>query len=342
MACDRRPNLVWHMATMGRMQEAPLISIVDDDEFVREATAGLMRSLGYGAETFESAQDFLEADGARRTSCLIANMQMPGMTGLELCRFLAASGDSLPTILITAYPDDRVRDRAMQAGIKCYLTKPFSEDELVNCIRSAIRDANSRSGKAGSLLAPMPRRVLQMQHVAAARLLPTREALLDELPKGGTVAEIGVAGGDFASEILRRCSVRRLHLIDSWMGERYAHTLEEVRGRFARELSIGIVEVNRGQSEDVLAGFPDFYFDWVYIDSDHGYSTTLAELSICSRKVKSGGMIAGHDFCVGNVKKRLPYGVIQAVNDFCIGNDWGHAYLTVESHGHFSFCLRAL
>ena len=82
MACDRCPNLVWHMATIGRMQEAPLISIVDDDESVREATAGLMRSLGYGAETFESAQDFLEADGAPRTSCLIANMQMPGMSGI--------------------------------------------------------------------------------------------------------------------------------------------------------------------------------------------------------------------------------------------------------------------
>jgi hypothetical protein len=230
----------------------------------------------------------------------------------------------------------------MRAGIKGYLTKPFSGNDLLDCIRSAVCDADLCDGNAGLLHQPMARDALQEQHVAAARLLPTREALLDELPKGGIVAEIGVAGGDFSSEILRRCLVERLHLIDSWMSDRYAHEFEGVQSRFAREICVGKVEVNRGLSEEVLAGFPDSYFDWVYVDSDHGYATTLAELSVCSRKVKPGGMITGHDFCVGNVRKRLPYGVIQAVNDFCIANDWGFTYLTVESHGHFSFCLQAL
>jgi predicted O-methyltransferase YrrM len=206
----------------------------------------------------------------------------------------------------------------------------------------SVRDADQRGGTSALPPRPMGHAVLQAQHVAAARVIPTREALLDELPKGGIVAEIGVAGGDFSSEILSRCFVERLHLVDSWMSERYAHELEVVQNRFAREISAGMVEVNRGLSEEVLASFPDSYFDWVYIDSDHGYATTIAELSICSRKVKPGGMIAGHDFCVGNVRKRLPYGVVQAVNDFCVANDWGFTYLTVESHGHFSFCLRAL
>jgi CheY-like chemotaxis protein len=324
------------------MLKAPLISIVDDDESVREATEGLMRSLGYGAEAFESAQDYLSSGGSRQTSCLIVDMRMPGMTGLELCTFLATSGDSPPAILITAYPDDSVRARAMGVGIKGYLTKPFSEDDLLSCVRSALRDADLRGRRAGSPLEPLLRRVLRPRHVAGARLLPTREALLDELPKGGIVAEVGVAGGDFAYKILHRCSVQRLHLVDSWMGARFAPELKAVQGRFARELSVGIVEINLGQSEDVLAQFPDGYFDWVYIDSDHGYTTTLAELMICSRKVKRGGTIAGHDYCLGNVRKRLPYGVIEAVNDFCIDSDWGHVYLTVESHGHFSYCLRAL
>ena len=111
MAAGRRMVLISHMRTVGRMQKAPLISIVDDDESVREGTKGLMRSVGFRAETFESAQDFLKSDGARRTSCLILDMQMPGMVGLELHERLVASGNPVPTILITAYPDDRVRAR---------------------------------------------------------------------------------------------------------------------------------------------------------------------------------------------------------------------------------------
>ena len=125
------------------MQKQPLISIVDDDESVREATKGLIRAAGFRAETFVSAQDFLKSDGARRASCLILDMQMPGMTGLELLERLAASGHPVPTILITAYPDNRARERALKVGVICYLRKPFSEDHLLDCIESALRQANA-------------------------------------------------------------------------------------------------------------------------------------------------------------------------------------------------------
>jgi hypothetical protein len=188
----------------------------------------------------------------------------------------------------------------------------------------------------------MLRSDLQRRHTDAGRLLPSREALLDAIPKCGIVAEVGVARGNFAAQILSRCGVRRLHLIDAWSGERYASDFDLVRTRFAGELAIGLAEINRGLSETVLASFTDSYFDWVYIDSDHGYATTLSELSICRHKVRPGGRIAGHDFCLGNVTKPLRYGVIQAVNDFCIEHDWGYDYLTIESHGHFSFCIHAL
>jgi FixJ family two-component response regulator len=116
----------------------PLISIVDDDESVREATKGLMRALGFLAETFGSAEDFLQFDRLRNTACLIADVQMPRMSGIELHRRLVGSGMSIPTILITAYPDDSVRVRALEAGIVCYLTKPFNKDDLLGCIRSAL------------------------------------------------------------------------------------------------------------------------------------------------------------------------------------------------------------
>jgi FixJ family two-component response regulator len=103
-----------------------------------------MRSLGYRVEAVASAQEFLGSRHVRRTSCVIADMQMPGMTGLELHRHLSASGKPIPTILITAYPDNGVRERALAAGVIGYLSKPFEEDELLACIRSAL--THDRSG----------------------------------------------------------------------------------------------------------------------------------------------------------------------------------------------------
>ena len=121
----------------------PLISIIDDDESMREAIKGLTRSLGYRVEALASAQEFLGSSHVRRTACLIADMQMPGMTGLELHRHLSASGKPIPTVLITAYTDDGVRERALAAGVIGYLSKPFEEDDLLACIRLALTHARS-------------------------------------------------------------------------------------------------------------------------------------------------------------------------------------------------------
>ena len=115
-----------------------LISIVDDDEPMREAVKGLMKSLGYRVEVAASAEEFLRSPYVRRTSCLIADVQMPGMTGLDLHCHLSASGKGIPTVLITAYPDDSVRERALAAGVIGYLSKPFDETDLLACIRSAL------------------------------------------------------------------------------------------------------------------------------------------------------------------------------------------------------------
>lgn len=112
------------------------VSIVDDDESVREGMVSLMQSHGYLAQAFESAESFLGS--ACHTDCLIADMHMPGMTGLELVGRLATSGHSVPAILITARHDEGVRARALEAGVFCYLTKPFNENDLLRCIRSAV------------------------------------------------------------------------------------------------------------------------------------------------------------------------------------------------------------
>ena len=120
------------------MPNKPVITIVDDDESVREATMSLMRALGFTSEAYQCAEDFLKSGRIQRTSCLIADVRMPGMSGLELYRRLVASGKPIPTVLITAHSDDGVRARALQAGIICYLTKPFREDDLLGCINSAL------------------------------------------------------------------------------------------------------------------------------------------------------------------------------------------------------------
>jgi FixJ family two-component response regulator len=115
-----------------------LISVVDDDESMREAIRGLMKSLGYTAVAFASAEEFLSSCQIPRTSCLITDVQMPGITGLELHHRLLAAGKIIPTILITAYPDDSARERALGDGVVSYLSKPFDENDLLTCIRSSL------------------------------------------------------------------------------------------------------------------------------------------------------------------------------------------------------------
>jgi FixJ family two-component response regulator len=128
------------MADTGKdeLPKKPLILIVDDDEALRDATKGLMRALGFRAEAFGAAEDLLKSDLLHCAACIISDMQMPQMSGLEMHRRLVESGTSIPTILITAYPDDSVRTRALKAGIICYLTKPFSKDDVLACIRSVL------------------------------------------------------------------------------------------------------------------------------------------------------------------------------------------------------------
>ena len=111
-----------------------VVSIVDDDPSVCEGLQDLLNSLGVMAETFQGADAFLQSDRLDQTACLIADVQMPGMTGLDLHRHLVASGNSIPTILITAYPDNGIRERALGEGVVGYLSKPFEETDLLACL----------------------------------------------------------------------------------------------------------------------------------------------------------------------------------------------------------------
>ena len=126
------------------MPNASLISVVEDDQFFRESMRRLMRSLGYSVEAFPSAADFLASPRLVETACLIADVHMPAMTGFELYTHLIAAGYAIPTILITAYPDDDVRARALSDGVVCYLRKPIDETRLVRCLRAALHSDEPR------------------------------------------------------------------------------------------------------------------------------------------------------------------------------------------------------
>jgi len=120
------------------MPKTSLVSVVEDDQFFRESMRRLMRSLGYSVEAFPSAADFLASPRLGETACLIADVNMPAMTGLELHRRLIEMGHAVPTILVTAYPDDDVRKRALNDGIVCYLRKPVDENHLMRCLRAVL------------------------------------------------------------------------------------------------------------------------------------------------------------------------------------------------------------
>ena len=119
----------------------PMISIVDDDDAVRNATRTLIRSLGYHVATFASAEEFLKSEQLHQTDCLISDVQMPGLSGIELQERLNANGHRIPMIFITAFPDDHVRDRAMRAGAVSFLSKPFNDANLIVCIDRALKAA---------------------------------------------------------------------------------------------------------------------------------------------------------------------------------------------------------
>jgi FixJ family two-component response regulator len=120
------------------MPKHRLISIVEDDQPFRESMRKLIRLLGYTVEAFPSAASFLASPLLAETACLVADVHMPGMTGVELNKHLVDAGHRIPTILVTAYPDEVIRNRALKEGVVCYLSKPVDDEHLERCIRSAL------------------------------------------------------------------------------------------------------------------------------------------------------------------------------------------------------------
>ena len=188
----------------------------------------------------------------------------------------------------------------------------------------------------------IPKVTLSRIHLEHAKLLSNREQLLSLLPTNAIVAEIGVAEGDFSEKILKITKPEKLHLVDFWGSERYGYAKNVVYHKFENELHEKKVEINLGYSYAVAGSFSDHYFDWIYIDTDHSYQTTKKELEAYKNKVKPGGIIAGHDYIMGNWISMNRYGVMEAVHEFCLNEHWQIIYLTTDILESPSFAIQKI
>lgn len=127
------------------MSKLPIVAIIDDEESVRATTDSLVRSLGYIVHTFASAEEFLRSDWLNDFACVMTDVQMPGMSGVQLQDHLRGQDYRVPFIFFTAFPDEKTRAHALAAGAVCYLTKPFEGDGLVQCLQAAV-ETHDRGG----------------------------------------------------------------------------------------------------------------------------------------------------------------------------------------------------
>jgi len=131
------------LATL-RRPKVPVVSIIEDDKSVRAATNRLVRSLGFEPHMFSSAEEFLQSPQRNGSSCVIADVRMPGMSGVALQKLLIEEGQNPPMIFITAFPEQKIKEQALEAGAVAYLTKPFDGKAMIKCLSEAIKRTNDK------------------------------------------------------------------------------------------------------------------------------------------------------------------------------------------------------
>jgi hypothetical protein len=173
------------------------------------------------------------------------------------------------------------------------------------------------------------------------RVLAKRNALLKKLPKNGVVAELGVDEGLFSKEIIDICNPKKLFLVDTWSSARFSiEKKQNVERKFKAEIESSQIEVIQNNSISASKNFAPHSFDWIYIDTDHSFETTLSELKAYAPKIKINGYMAGHDFTPGSFHDVVRFGVIEAVKTFCVQNNWELSYLTLDANNYQSFAIK--
>ena len=192
----------------------------------------------------------------------------------------------------------------------------------------------------GRQLEAIPRYKLTSRHTDGGQIVANRSELVKKLPANAVVAELGADQGEFSSVILNSANPKKLHIIDSWHTERYSDAKAiGVSQLFHKQIETGQVAITRALSVTAAEQFDDNYFDWIYIDTDHSYETTIAELFAYERTVKAGGFICGHDYVLENWLTGYKYGVVEAVAEFCVSRNWRLMYLTADFTENNSFAI---
>ena len=177
-------------------------------------------------------------------------------------------------------------------------------------------------------------RFLEPQHVEGCKAILNRHLLLEQMPKNAVVAEIGVDRGRFAERIYEVTQPKQLHLIDLFQFE---YQITDVNKLFDNKADVKMHQI---KSADAGQLFEDEYFDWIYIDTDHTYETTKAELNAFADKIKPGGFISGHDYFQVGVSNGFSYGVMSAVHEFVVINNWKLYAVTLEPLENQSFVIQ--
>ena len=177
-------------------------------------------------------------------------------------------------------------------------------------------------------------RFLEQHHVDGCKAILDRMSLLEQMPKNAIVAEIGVDRGRFAERIYEVTQPQKLHLIDIFQ---FDYQLESVKSILGKKENIEINQVNSVEAGNL---FNDEYFDWIYIDTDHTYETTKAELNAFADKIKPGGFISGHDYFQVGISNGFSYGVMSAVHEFIVINNWKLYAVTLEPLENQSFVIQ--
>jgi hypothetical protein len=196
------------------------------------------------------------------------------------------------------------------------------------------------SSQRSSALAEIPKFSFNKIHCEEAKLVQNRSELIKKMPFEAIVAEIGADEGKFSEEIVKVTNPKKFVIIDAWNTERYGKKkFINVKEKFEDKIIVGEVEIVRSLSLPAAERFDDKYFDWIYIDTDHSYKTTIAELYAYEKKIKEGGFICGHDYVMGNWLTGYKYGVIEAVAEFCVKKNWKISYLTADYTENNSFAI---
>ncbi len=206
--------------------------------------------------------------------------------------------------------------------------------EIINLTQNEIAIQRNQA------LSDIPKYSVEKKHCEGAILLNNRSQLIKKMHSKGIVAEIGADEGKFSQEIIKATDPAKLVIVDAWHTERYDESkANSVKDLFESEIAAGQVEIVRSLSVEAAKHFDDNYFDWIYIDTDHSYKTTLAELYAYERTIKEGGYICGHDYVMGNWASGYKYGVIEAVAEFCLERDWKISYITADYTENNSFAI---